>query len=110
MYRNTKDFLEKWGDERNAGLPGFRISQFKKSFLPSAEVFLFLLVFYNYYIAYKRGAKLGILEISLMASFMGLLLLTNINPFINNPIGISFFIILLVLSQNKKDSWSKEIK
>ncbi|MBS8265755.1 hypothetical protein DYI25_15115 [Mesobacillus boroniphilus] len=72
--------------------------------------FLFLIVFYNYYKAYKRGAKLSILEISLLSAFMGLLLLTNINPFINNPIGISFFIILLVLSQNKKDSWSKEIK
>jgi hypothetical protein len=73
-------------------------------------VFLFLIIFYNFYIAYKRGAKLTILEISLLAAFMGLLLLTNINPFINNPIGITFFIILLVLSQNKKESLLKENK
>ncbi|PLR90789.1 O-antigen ligase family protein [Bacillus sp. T33-2] len=67
-------------------------------------LFLFLLVFYNYYVANKQGKKIGTLEISLMAAFMGLLLLTNINPFINNPIGISFFIVLLILSQNRKES------
>lgn len=66
--------------------------------------FLFLLVFYNYYIAYKKGAKVSTLEISFMAAFMGLLLLTNINPFINNPLGITFFIILLVASLHKKES------
>ncbi len=65
--------------------------------------FLFLIVYYNYYVAYKKGQKPTTLDISLMAVFMGILLLTNINPFINNPIGISFFLILLVVSQNKKD-------
>jgi hypothetical protein len=68
--------------------------------------FLFLIVYYNYYSAYKRGLKVTSLDVSLMAAFMGILLLTNINPFINNPIGISFFLILLVVSQNKKDSIS----
>ncbi|NHM29987.1 hypothetical protein [Neobacillus terrae] len=67
-------------------------------------VFLFMIVFYNYYIAYKRDKKVDHLEISLMAAFMGVLLLTNINPFINNPIGISFFLVLLILSQRRKDS------
>jgi hypothetical protein len=70
--------------------------------------FLFLIVFINYFIAYKRGYKITNLDISLMAAFMGVLLLTNINPFINNPIGISFFLILLVVSQAKKESRSKE--
>jgi len=65
--------------------------------------FLFFKVYYNYYTAYKKGQKLTSLDISLMAAFMGILLLTNINPFINNPIGISFFLVVLVVSQNKKD-------
>ncbi|WP_413307061.1 hypothetical protein AA0X95_06945 [Bacillus sp. 1P10SD] len=65
--------------------------------------FLFLIVYYNYYIAYKKGQKPNTIDISLMAAFMGILLLTNINPFINNPIGISFFLILLVVSQRKKE-------
>ncbi len=64
--------------------------------------FLFIMVFYNYYVSYKRGSRLTSLDISLIASFLGILLLTNINPFINNPIGISFFLILLVVSQNKR--------
>lgn len=69
----------------------------------SIWLFLSLLVFLNYYSLYKKGIKPSGLEISLMASFMGLLLLTNINPFINNSIGIVFFVLILVLSQNKKD-------
>jgi O-antigen ligase len=66
--------------------------------------FLFLIVYLNYYSAYKKGQKLTVLEISLLSVFMGVLLLTNINPFINNPIGISFFLIMLVISQLKKES------
>ena len=65
--------------------------------------FLFLLVYINYYSAYKKGEKFSSLDISLLSVFMGILLLTNINPFINNPIGISFLIILLIASQNKKN-------
>ncbi|WML41209.1 hypothetical protein RCG19_06015 [Neobacillus sp. OS1-2] len=70
--------------------------------------FLFLMIYYNYYIAYKKGQKLTSLDVSLLAVFMGILLLTNINPFINNPIGISFFLILLVASQNKRELSLKE--
>ena len=69
--------------------------------------FLFLMVYLNYYTAYKKGHKLSTLEISLMSAFMGVLLLTNINPFINNPIGICFLLILLVASQNRKASIPK---
>lgn len=66
--------------------------------------FLFFLVFYNYYVGYKKRERLYSLEISLIAAFTGVLLVTNINPFINNPIGITFFLIILVLSQNWKDT------
>ena len=70
--------------------------------------FLFLIVYINYYLAYKRGYKITPLDISLLSAFMGLLLLTNINPFINNPIGITFFLIMLVVSQTKKELSVKE--
>lgn len=70
--------------------------------------FLFLIIYLNYYFAYKKGQKLTTLEISLLAAFMGILLLTNINPFINNPIGISFFLIMLVVSQTKKEQSASE--
>lgn len=66
--------------------------------------FLFFLVYYNYYVGYKKSGKLNSQEISLMAAFMGVLLVTNINPFINNPIGISFFLVVLILSQRWKES------
>ncbi|TWD97414.1 hypothetical protein FB550_11019 [Neobacillus bataviensis] len=72
-------------------------------------VFLFFIVYFNYYIAYKKGHKLTSLEISLLSAFMGVLLLTNINPFINNPIGISFFIVLLIASQQKRDLTKNEV-
>jgi len=65
--------------------------------------FLFLMVYYNYHIAYNKGHRLTNMDISLMAAFMGVLLLTNINPFINNSIGISFFLVLLIISQQKKE-------
>jgi hypothetical protein len=64
--------------------------------------FLFLQVFYNYYYVYRHTKKINTIEISLLSSFVGVLLLTNINPFINNPIGILFFLIVLVSSQNRK--------
>jgi len=67
-------------------------------------LFLCILVFYNYYAGYKKGKKLGTLEISFMAAFFGLLLVTNINPFINNSIGICFFLLILILSQEWKES------
>jgi hypothetical protein len=70
--------------------------------------YLFLIIYYNYYVAYKKGQQITTVDISLMAAFMGVLLLTNINPFINNPIGISFFLILLIVSQRKKESKVKE--
>lgn len=70
--------------------------------------FLFLIIYLNYYSAYKKGQKLTTLEVSLLSAFMGVLLLTNINPFINNPIGISFFLIMLVISQSKKELRASE--
>ncbi|SDM70155.1 hypothetical protein [Bacillus sp. OK048] len=70
--------------------------------------YLFLIIYYNYYVAYKKGQHITTMDISLMAAFMGVLLLTNINPFINNPIGISFFLLVLIVSQKKKDLRTKE--
>lgn len=64
---------------------------------------LCLLPFYNYHVVYKLKRKISTLEISLLAAFMGMLLLTNINPFINNPIGIVFFLFILVVAQNRKE-------
>ena len=63
---------------------------------------LCLLVFYNYHIVYKKRRKISTVEVSLLAAFMGMLLLTNINPFINNPLGIGFFLFILIVSQNQK--------
>jgi hypothetical protein len=70
--------------------------------------YLFLIIYFNYYISYRNGNKLAPVDISLMAAFMGVLLLTNINPFINNPIGISLFLILLVASLNKEEVRTNE--
>jgi hypothetical protein len=72
-------------------------------------VYLFLIVFINYYRAYKQGQQLTTLDISLMAAFMGILLLTNINPFINNPIGISFFLVMLIVSHSKEEFRASEV-
>ena len=65
-------------------------------------LYLCLLVFYYYLKAHKRGRFISTEDRSLMGIFVGVLLLTNINPFINNPIGIVFFLILLVLSRDKE--------
>ena len=70
--------------------------------------YLFLIIFINYYLAYKRDHKVTTWDVSLLSAFTGLLLLTNINPFINNPIGITFFLIMLVVSQTKKELSVKE--
>jgi len=64
---------------------------------------LFLLVFYNYHVVYKQKREITTLEVSLLAAFMGMLLLTNINPFINNPLGITFFLFILIVAQNRKE-------
>lgn len=66
-------------------------------------LYLCLLVFYNYLATHKRGVLIPAEDRSLMGIFVGVLLLTNINPFINNPIGIVFFLVLLVLSWNAKE-------
>jgi hypothetical protein len=72
-------------------------------------LFLFFLVFYNYYLGYKQGREIKTIDRSLLGAFLGVLLLTNINPFINNPIGIFFFLIILIFSQNFKGNSGKPI-
>lgn len=64
---------------------------------------LCLLAYYNYHVVYQLKRNISPLEVSLLAAFMGMLLLTNINPFINNPIGIVFFLFILIVSQNRKE-------
>lgn len=71
-------------------------------------LFLFYMFYYNYFVAYKKGYQLKTLDVSFMAVFMGILLLTNINPFINNPIGIGFFLVLLIVSQYRKEFKTNE--
>jgi hypothetical protein len=66
-------------------------------------LFLCVLVFYNYYKGYKRGMEIKTIDRSLLGSFVGVLLLTNINPFINNPIGIVFFLLMLIFSQKPSE-------
>lgn len=65
--------------------------------------FLFLIVYINFYIVFKRQKTLNTTDISFMSIFLGVLLLTNINPFINNPIGMGFMLIVLIYSQIRKD-------
>ena len=64
---------------------------------------LCLLIFYNYHVVYKLGRKISTVEVALMGGFMGMCLLTNINPFINNPLGITFFLVVLIISQSRKE-------
>ncbi|MBP3041447.1 O-antigen ligase family protein [Bacillaceae bacterium Marseille-Q3522] len=66
-------------------------------------LYLALLAFYYYLAAYKKGASIQSNDIALMAAFAGILLLTNINPYINNPIGICFFLIVLISSYRFKE-------
>lgn len=68
---------------------------------------LFLLVYTNYYGSFKRGMRLETADVALLGIFMGVLLLTNINPFINNPIGIIFFLVVLVVSQHVKENTAR---
>lgn len=60
------------------------------------------MVFWNFLQAFKQKKSIDLDSIIIMGSFMSLLILTNINPFINNPIGISFFIIALSFSLNQR--------
>jgi hypothetical protein len=111
LLRNPKNFI--FGTGYGTEIAG-RTSGIEMSFLDilveqgaiglAFWCFLFFQVIYNFYIFYKRTGQLTSNEISLISAFVGILLLTNINPFINNPIGISFFLVLLILSQNKKES------
>jgi hypothetical protein len=67
-------------------------------------LYLCFVIYYNYYVVYKAKGSLETLDVSLLACTAALALLTNINPFINNPLGIGFVLIILVISKNKKES------
>ncbi|WP_071393470.1 hypothetical protein [Bacillus tuaregi] len=64
---------------------------------------LCLFVYTNYYTSFRKGIALETADISLLGIFMGVLLLTNINPFINNPIGIIFFLAVLIFSLQARE-------
>lgn len=70
-------------------------------------LYVSLMVFYNFYHIYRKQGSLEMTDISMLACIAALLLLTNINPFINNPLGIGFLLTVLVLSKNKKDALQK---
>lgn len=63
-----------------------------------------LMVFFNFNKSYQISKKINSNDIAIMACTIALLLLTNINPFINNPIGISFLLFALVVSRNELKS------
>ena len=44
MYKNTRDFVEKWSEERKTGLKGYRINQFKRAFIYAAKAFIIMLI------------------------------------------------------------------
>ncbi|MDW5523704.1 O-antigen ligase family protein [Carnobacterium maltaromaticum] len=60
-----------------------------------------MLIFLNFNKAYKINLYIDNDNIGIMACAIALLLLTNINPFINNPIGIGFVLFALVVSRNE---------
>lgn len=60
-----------------------------------------MLIFLNFNKAYKINLFIDNDNIGIMACAIALLLLTNINPFINNPIGIGFVLFALVVSRNE---------
>jgi len=66
-------------------------------------LFLCILVVFNYYRAYKQGKNISTIDRSLIGVFVGVVLLTNINPFLNNPIGITFFLLMLIFSRKMKE-------
>lgn len=64
-------------------------------------LYVCFVIFYNYHHIYKARGSVETTDISLLACIAALMMLTNINPFINNPLGIGFILITLVLSKNK---------
>ncbi|WML41212.1 hypothetical protein RCG19_06030 [Neobacillus sp. OS1-2] len=73
-------------------------------------LFLCAIVIYNYYRAYKQGKDIPTIDRSLIGVFVGVVLLTNINPFLNNPIGITFFILMLTFSNAIKEKAGWQLK
>lgn len=72
-------------------------------------LYVCFIIFYNYHLVYKAEGSVETTDISLLACIAALMLLTNINPFINNPLGIGFILIILVLSKNKRDALKRAV-
>ncbi|MFB9757357.1 O-antigen ligase family protein [Ectobacillus funiculus] len=72
-------------------------------------LYVCFIIFYNYHLVYKAQGSVETTDISLLACIAALVLLTNINPFINNPLGIGFILTVLVLSKNKRDALKRAV-
>jgi hypothetical protein len=67
-------------------------------------LYVCFILYYNYHMYYVKKGVPDTNDVSLLACIAALGLLTNINPFINNPLGIGFLLIVLVLSKRKAES------
>jgi hypothetical protein len=55
MYKNIRDFVDKWAEERKSGLNDYRTNQFKKSVLTAAKVFIFLVILFALFQSFILG-------------------------------------------------------
>ncbi len=62
-------------------------------------IFVCLIIYINYFKIYRLGAELTDIDCSIIACMTAIGFLTNVNPFINNPIGIGFLVFAIVCSQ-----------
>ncbi|MFD1466122.1 O-antigen ligase family protein [Lapidilactobacillus mulanensis] len=57
-----------------------------------------LLPLYYYFRGFLLSRYIGILDIGLLGSSLAMIVVTNINPFLNSPIGLGFLIPVIVIS------------
>lgn len=69
---------------------------------------LCLLPFIYYFKVYKKEKRLLYTQISLLACVVAMVLLTNINPFLNSPIGLGFLLFVIADAMNSKASFSSK--
>ncbi len=62
-------------------------------------IFVCIIAFINYFRVYRLGAQLNDIDCSIIACMIAIGFLTNVNPFINNPIGIGFLVFGIICSQ-----------
>ncbi|WP_203633374.1 hypothetical protein [Lacticaseibacillus suibinensis] len=57
-----------------------------------------LLPLYYYFRSFRRTGELTTVHIGLLASTIAMLLVTNINPFLNSPIGLGFLLAVIMIA------------